>query len=284
VRFAARFDYKIEPTTLMAIRRLAPQIDVISPERIREELTKMLTEGVARRAFELLDTTHLLPVVLPEIAKLKGVPQPPEYHPEGDVWIHTLMLLEGLPAQASPTLAWGALLHDVGKPSTFRPVSVTGDRIRFDGHVDAGVLIGRDILKRLRFSNEQSEQILALVANHMKFKDVSKMKPATLKRFVRQPRFDEHLELHRLDCLSSNGRLDAYNAVRTFLAETPVDQVSPPRLLSGSDLQDMGYCAGPAFQGMLRAIEDAQLNGTVQTREAAEQFVREHYPLKKVGR
>jgi poly(A) polymerase len=284
VRFAARFDYKIEPATLMAIRKLAPQIDVISPERIREELTKMLTEGAARRAFELLDATHLLPEVLPEIAKLKGVPQPPEYHPEGDVWIHTLMLLEGLPPQPSSTLAWGALLHDVGKPATFRPISVTGDRIRFDGHVDAGVLIGKDILKRLRFSNEQSDQILALVANHMKFKDVSKMKAATLKRFVRQPRFDEHLELHRLDCLASNGRLDAYQAVKTFLAETPEDQVHPPRLLSGNDLQGMGYCAGPAFQGILRAVEDAQLNGTVQTREAAEQFVREHYPLDKVGR
>ena len=285
VRFAARFGYTIEPETLAAIQQLATQIrSAVSAERIREELTKLLTEGAARRGFELLDATGLLQQVLPEIAAMKGVAQPPEYHPEGDVWIHTLMLLEGLPPHASTTLAWGALLHDVGKPPTFRPASVTGDRIRFDGHVEVGIPMAEEILRRLRFSKDETEQILALVANHMKFKDVGRMRQSTLKRFVRLPRFEEHLELHRLDCLSSHGNLDAYDAVRRFVEETPQEQVRPPRLLSGHDLQDMGYCAGPSFQSMLRAIEDAQLEGTIQTREQAEALVRTHYPLSRVSR
>ncbi|MGB8324151.1 MAG: CCA tRNA nucleotidyltransferase [Candidatus Acidiferrum sp.] len=285
VRFAARFGYTIEPETFAAIQQLAPQIrSAVSAERIREELTKLLTEGAARRGFELLDATGLLQQVLPEIAAMKGVAQPPEYHPEGNVWMHTLMLLEGLPPHASITLAWGALLHDVGKPPTFRPTSVTGDRIRFDGHVEVGIPMAEEILRRLRFSKDETEQILALVANHMKFKDVGRMRQSTLKRFVRLPRFEEHLELHRLDCLSSHGNLDAYNAVRQFIEETPQEQVRPPRLLSGHDLQDMGYCAGPSFQAMLRAIEDAQLEGTIQSREQAETLVRANYPLSKVSR
>ncbi|HEY1483166.1 MAG TPA: CCA tRNA nucleotidyltransferase [Candidatus Acidoferrum sp.] len=285
VRFAARFGYAIEPETLAAIQQLAPQVrSAVSAERIREELTKLLTEGAARRGFELLHATGLLQQVLPEIAAMQGVAQPPEFHPEGDVWIHTLMLLEGLQRHTSTTLAWGALLHDVGKPPTFRPASITGDRIRFDGHVEVGIPMAEEILQRLRFSNDETEQILALVANHMKFKDVGRMRQSTLKRFVRLPRFAEHLELHRLDCLSSHGHLDAYSAVRQFIEETPQEQVRPPRLLSGHDLQHMGYCAGPSFQSMLRAIEDAQLEGTIQTREEAEALVRAYYPLSKVSR
>jgi poly(A) polymerase len=221
---------------------------------------------------------------LPEIAAMKGVAQPPEYHPEGDVWIHTLMLLDGLPPKPSTTLAWGALLHDVGKPPTFRPASETGDRIRFDNHVDVGVSMAQEILRRLRFSKDETEQILALVANHMKFKDVGQMRQSTLKRFVRLPQFDEHLELHRLDCLASHGKLDAYQAIRDFLAATPEEQVRPPRLLSGDDLQEMGYCPGPSFQGMLRAIEDGQLEGSIQSKEEAVHYVRAHYPLSKTSR
>ncbi len=170
VRFAARFDYKIDPATMAAIQKLAPQIHQVSCERVREELTKMLTEGQARRAFELLDTTGLLPEVLPEIAAMKGVEQSPEYHPEGDVFVHTLLLLEKLQpggsGSISKTLAWGALLHDVGKPPTFR---VAPDRIRFDGHVEVGVKMAAEICRRLRFSNDETDQILALVDNHMRF-------------------------------------------------------------------------------------------------------------------
>jgi poly(A) polymerase len=284
VRFAARFGYTIDPDTFAAIRKHASEIHLVSPERIRDELTKLLIEGAARRGFELLDDTGLLRELLPEISLMKGVQQPSEYHPEGDVWIHTRMMLDGLPAEVSPTLAWGVLLHDVGKPPTFRPASETGDRIRFDGHVDVGVRMAEAICRRLRFANEETEQVKALVANHMKFKDVAQMRKSTLKRFVRQPRFAEHLELHRLDCSASHGRLDAYQAVRDFLAATPAEQVRPPKLLNGDDLVGLGFQPGPAFQRILTAVEDAQLDGALQTKEQAIAFVRRNYSKGVNGR
>ena len=261
VRFAARFGYAIEDATFAAIAKLAPEIHQVSAERIRDELTKLLTEGQARRGFELLDETRLLPELLPEIARMKGVEQPPQFHPEGDVWIHTLLMIEELPPKSSPTLAWGVLLHDVGKPPTFKPPSGPGDRIRFDEHVEVGTRMAEEICGRLRFSNDDTAQIAALVANHMRFKDVPQMKPATLKRFVRLNRFDEHMELHRLDCLSSHRNLDNYDFMRRFLAETPPEQVRPPRLLTGDDLVRMGYRPGPTFKAILEAVEEAQLNG-----------------------
>ena len=279
VRFAARFGYAIESATFAAVREQAHLVRVVSAERIRDELTRLLTEGAARRALELLDELALLPQFLPEIAAMKNVPQPPQYHPEGDVWTHTLLMLQGLPVGVSPTLAWGTLLHDVGKPPTFRSALETGDRIRFDGHVEAGVRMAQEICHRLRFSNDDTGQVLALIANHMKFKDVAQMRAATLKRFVRLPQFDEHLELHRLDCLSSHGKLDAYDAMRAFLEQTPPAQVRPPRLLSGDDLKNLGYTPGPQFQRILAALEDAQLEETVQTREQALSFLRENYPV-----
>ena len=284
VRFAARFIYTIESKTFEAIRTHASEIHSVSAERIHEELSKLLTEGGARRGFELLDETGLLQQVLPEIAALKGVQQPPEYHPEGDVWIHTRMMLEGIPAGASRTLAWGVLLHDVGKPATFRAAAVTGDRIRFDGHAEVGVRIAADICKRLKFSNDETNQILALVENHMKFKDVAQMRPSTLKRFVRQPHFDEHMALHRLDCLASHHNMEVYHMVQNFLIHTPTEQVRPTRLLTGDDLSEMGYAPGPEFKVILGALEDAQLEGRVTTREAANGFVLANYPLRKVGR
>jgi poly(A) polymerase len=272
-RFAARFRFTIEPATFAAVRRHATEIGQVSAERLRDELTKLLTEGAARRCFELLDDTGLLRQLLPEIAAMKGVEQPPQFHPEGDVWIHTRLMIEQLPAGCSPTLAWSVLLHDVGKPPTFKPVAETGDRIRFDGHVDVGVRMAEDICRRLRFSNEEMEQILALVANHMRFKDVEQMRASTLKRFVRLPLFDEHLELHRLDCLSSHRQLQSYEFVRRFLADTPPEQVHPPRLLTGDDLKRLGYAPGPLFSEILHSLEDAQLEGHVQDREAALEFV-----------
>jgi putative nucleotidyltransferase with HDIG domain len=284
VRFAARFGYTIEPETFAAISSHAREVHIVSAERIRDELTKLLTEGAARRGFELLDELGLLAELLPEISAMKGVLQPPQFHPEGDVWIHTLLMLEALPTGASPTLAWGVLLHDIGKPPTFRPASETGDRIRFDGHVDVGVRMADDLLRRLRFSNDDTDQIKSLVANHMKFKDVSQMRQSTLKRFVRLPQFDEHLELHRLDCRSSHGKLDAYEALRSFLAQTPPAEVRPARLLSGDDLKDLGYTPGPEFQKILATLEDAQLEEAVQTRDQALEFVRRRYPLRQVGR
>jgi poly(A) polymerase len=273
VRFAARFEFTIAPATLEAIRRHAGQIAQVSAERVRDELTKLLTEGAARQGFELLEETGLLAAVLPEVAALKGVQQPPQFHPEGDVWIHTRLMVEQLPAGASPTLAWGVLLHDIGKPATFRSAKETGDRIRFDGHVDVGVRMAKDITRRLRFSNDDAEQIVALVANHMRFKDVEQMRASTLKRFVRLPRFEEHMELHRLDCLSSNRKLESYEFVRRTLAETPAEQIRPPRLLTGDDLLSMGYKPGPLFSKILRAVEDAQLEGEIKTEKEAKEYV-----------
>jgi poly(A) polymerase len=277
VRFAARFAYAIEPATFAAIGEFAPEIRQVSCERLRDELTKLLTEGAARRGFELLDETGLLPFVLPEIARMKGVAQPPQFHPEGDVWIHTLMMLEGLPAGVSPTLAWGVLLHDVGKPPTFTPPAHPGDRIRFDGHVEIGARMAEEICRRLRLSNDDTAQISALVSNHLRFKDVFQMRPATLKRFVRLPRFEEHLELHRLDCSSSHRQLQNYEFVRRFLAETPPEQVRPARFVTGDDLKAMGLEPGPRFKEILLAVEDAQLDGSLRNREEALEFVRRGY-------
>ncbi len=275
VRFAARFDYQIDPATLAAIQKLAPGIRQVSCERVREELTKMLTEGQAQSAFQLLDTTGLLPEVLPEIAAMKGVEQPPQFHPEGDVFVHTLLLLEKLPAGCSKTLAWGALLHDVGKPPTFR---LAPDRIRFDGHVEIGVKMAAEICRRLRFSNHETDQILALVANHMRFGDVQRMKQSTLKKFLRLPAFDEHLELHRIDCLSSHGQLDSYDYSREQLQSIPPEAIRPTPLITGRDLIEAGYEPGPRFKEVLTAVEDAQLEGRLASREAAMEFVRREFP------
>ncbi len=279
VRFAARLDFAIEPKTMAAIRNAAAQIDQVSLERIRDELTLMLTEGHARRAFELLDTTGLLQHVLPEATRMHGVQQPPEFHPEGDVWVHTMLLLENLPPNASPTLAWGALLHDIGKPATYRPPDPNDphDRIRFNGHVEVGVRIAEAILSRLRFSNEDTAQIVALVKNHMRFGDVMHMRESTLKRFLRLPRFDEHLALHYLDCTSAHGDLTLYNFAKQHFESAPREAIQPKLLLTGRELISAGYRPGPRFKSMIEAAEDAQLEGTVKTPEEAMAFVRQRF-------
>ena len=273
VRFAARFGFEIEPATFQAIRRNHAAILRVSAERVRDELVRILTEGGARRGFELLDASGMLADLLPEVAAMKGVEQPPEYHPEGDVWVHTLLLLEKLD-HPTAALALGALLHDVGKPPTFR---VAG-RIRFDGHVEAGVRLARGILSRLRFSREETVQVEALVANHMRFADAPRMRESTLKRFLRLPRFDEHLELHRLDVLSSNRRLESYDLVKRKLEDLPEERLKPPPLITGADLIAAGYHPGPLFSQILTAVEDAQLEGAIGTEEEAMALVRERFP------
>jgi putative nucleotidyltransferase with HDIG domain len=278
VRFAARLDYQIEQATFDAIRRLHGLILSVSAERVREELVRILTEGGARRGFAWLDATGLLSDILPEIAAMKGVAQPPEYHPEGDVWTHTLLLLENL-RNPSATLALGALLHDVGKPPTFR----VAERIRFDGHVEKGVEMAGTILNRLRFSHEQIRQVTSLVANHMRFKDTPQMKVSTLKRFLRLENFPEHLELHRLDCVSSNGHLENYELVRRHMQELPKEQLKPAPLITGTDLIAAGYRPGPAFTRMLAAIEDAQLESKIQNREDAMALVYAHFRIPDGG-
>jgi poly(A) polymerase len=276
VRFAARFEYAIEAETKAAIQRHAREIQVVSRERVRDELTRMLTEGHGRRAFLLLDESGLLKEVLPEISAMKGVQQPPQFHPEGDVFEHTLLLLDHLPQPCMATLAWGALLHDVGKPATFR---VAPDRIRFDNHVDVGVKIAEEICGRLRFSKGDTEQVLALVDNHMRFGHVTRMKESTLKKFLRMDRFNEHLALHRADSLASHRNLSTYELLQKKLTEIPPEKMRPAVLVSGDDLIAAGYKPGPRFREILEAVEDAQLEGRLASRDAALEFVEHEFPL-----
>ena len=276
VRFAARFGFAIEEETKRAIRALAGRIDSVSKERVRDELTKMLTEGHARRAFELLDETGLLAEVLPEVARMKGVEQPAEYHPEGDVWVHTLGLLGQLEEGCSATLAWGALLHDVGKPPTFRRAP---DRIRFDGHVEVGVAMGAEICRGFRFSNEETRQILALIENHMRFAMADRMRASTLKRFFRMEGFEEHLALHKMDCVAGSGNLDHWEFVRERWQAMPEETLRPKPLITGRELIAAGYKPGAGFKEMLRAVEDAQLEGAIGSEEEAMRWVRERFPL-----
>jgi poly(A) polymerase len=273
VRFAARLGFAIEAATMDAIRRDHALILKVSTERVRDELTRILTEGGARRGFELLDESLMLGDILPEVAAMKGVQQPPEYHPEGDVWVHTLMLLEQL-QQPSVTLALGALLHDVGKPPTFR----VADRIRFDGHVEEGMRMAEVILNRLRYSRAEIDQVVALIANHMKFMHVHQMKDSTLKRFLRMPEFQEHLSLHRMDVMASNRRLENYELAKQKLEEFGEEVLKPEPLITGADLIAAGYEPGPEFSKMLRLVEDAQLDGRIETAGEAMDLVREMWP------
>ncbi len=280
VRFAARFGFALETNTEAAIRAQARTISGVSLERTRDELTRMLTEGRARYAFELLDRTGLLEQVLPEVFLMHNVAQPPEFHPEGDVWVHTLLLLEKLEAGAPPTLAWGALLHDVGKPPTF----VRGvDRIRFNGHAEIGTRMAEAICGRLRFSNEDTEQIASLVANHMRFGDVEKMRESTLKRFFRLPRFPEHLALHRMDCLSSHGKLGLYEFAKERYEHLPEEEVRPRLLVTGRDLIAAGHRPGPRFKKLLALTEDAQLEGSIRTTEEGLEWIAGHERDSRVG-
>ena len=279
VRFASRLGFAVEPRTLAAMRSFAAEVGQVSCERIRDELTLMLTEGQARRAFELLDRTGLLAQVMPEAVKMHGVEQPPQFHPEGDVWLHTMLLLERLKPGASATLAWASLLHDIGKPATFRPPDPKkpGDRIRFDGHVEVGVRIAEVILGRLRFSNEDTEQIVALVKNHMRFGDILQMRESTIKRFLRLPKFEEHLALHWMDCMSAHGDLRLYEFAKERYEAAPMEEMRPKLLVTGRDLIAAGYRPGPEFKLMLEAAEDAQLEGSAKTTEQGLVLIRERF-------
>src|SRR5579863_3651296 len=274
VRFAARLGFEIEAETFAAIRRLGPLIQSVSAERVRDEIARILTEGGARRGLELLDATGVLQEILPEVAALKGVRQPPEFHPEGDVWTHTLIMLHGL-REPSLTLALGVLLHDVGKPATFR----VAERIRFDGHVEKGIEIAHALLTRLRFPNDVIAGAEALIANHMKFMETPRMRESTLKRFMRMPDFEEHMALHRLDCLSSHGHLDNYEFLRRKQLEVPPEALKPAPLVTGKDLIAAGYRPGPMFGIVLSEIEDAQLEGRISTTQDALRMAKEKLDL-----
>jgi poly(A) polymerase len=282
VRFAANLGFVMEPATKKAIERNSSKINQISAERLQEELGKILTRGGSSTGFELMFQTGILKDILPEIDRLKGVEQPPRFHPEGDVWRHTLNMLELLPANGETNenlcLAWGTLLHDVGKALT-RSQDENG--VHFYGHVRQGEEIADDIMQRLRFSRAQRETVLNLIHYHMVFMNVQKMRPGRLKRFLRMPDFNLHLELHRLDCLASHGMLDNYKFCRDQLQLLAEDDLHPPRLLTGDDLISLGFAKGKIIGEILRALEDEQLEGRIKTPEEAKVYVHAIWKMKQ---
>lgn len=273
VRFAANLGFTIEEQTFGAIRELAPTVTDISWERIGEEITRILTEGGARKGFELLDSTGLLKVLLPEIEAMKGVEQSPDYHPEGDVFQHTMLLLDQLQSPTE-TLAYGCLLHDVAKPLCVRR---DGDRLTFYGHTEQGAEIAEEILKRLKRSRATWERVVYLVRNHLRHTQAPKMRLSTLKRFLGEENIDELLELTRIDALAANGDLQYYDFCKQRQAELSVEEIHPEPLLRGRDLIAMGFIPGPIFQEILKQVEEAQLGGELVTREEAMTWVGKNF-------
>ena len=269
VRFAGQLGFEIDAETWGELKSQARGIEQVSQERVRDELLKMLTTEHADRGLGLLLESGLLVAVLPEVAAMVGVEQPPQFHPEGDVWIHTCLMFS-LVSHPSATLALGILLHDVGKPPTF----VVRERIRFDGHAEVGADMAARICRRLRVSNQQLQMVVELVRQHLRFMHVQEMRESKLKRFLRQESFDEHLELHRVDCLASHGDLTAYDFCRQKLDELSEEEIKPPTLLTGHDLIALGLEPGPAFGTLLSALEDRQLEGEIKSRQEALQWVR----------
>jgi poly(A) polymerase len=268
VRFAARFGFEIDEKTRAAMVNQATTILKTSAERIRDELEKMLCGPNPERSLHLLDDTGLLREILPEVVAMKGVEQPPEFHPEGDVFVHTLLLLRHKPEPCSVTLAFGALLHDVGKPST----QTFEDRIRFNEHERVGAEMAEAICRRLRMSNEETERITWLVDQHMRLASIPQMRESRRKRFVREEGFDELLALCRLDCLASHGHLETIAWIEDYRRNLPEEALRPAPLLTGKDLIAMGHTPGPRFKEVLQAVEDAQLDGTITTREKAREM------------
>ena len=275
VRFAASLDYEIEPATWEALVTEAPFIGEISVERIREELVRILRHPRRVAGFDLLDASGLLRRIIPEMEALKGCTQPPEYHPEGDVWVHTRLMLSKLEGEVSVPLVISVLLHDIAKPAT-RSIDADTGRIRFNGHDRAGADMTEAIMRRLRFSNDEIAATVTAVANHMKFMHVRDMRPAKLKRWLAEPTFADELELHRVDCLGSNGLLDNWEHMRT-LRETATQTALPPRLLNGRDLMALGFRQGPRLATILEDVQDAQLDGRLTSRDEALAHVLAHH-------
>jgi poly(A) polymerase len=273
VRFAASLDFTIEEKTLAAIGDLASTVGQISWERIGEEITRVLTEGGARKGFELLDATGLLSQIMPEVAAMKGIEQSPDYHPEGDVFTHTILLLSQLQAPAE-TLAYGCLLHDVGKPVC---IQRTSERLTFYGHTEKGAAMAEEIMKRLKRSRTTWERVAYLVRNHLRHTQAPNMRLGTLKRFLGEEGIDELLELTRIDALSSNGDLQYYRFCRQKLAEFKEEEIHPAPLLRGQDLLALGLSPGPGFGEILKQVEEAQLGGELNSREQALAWVAQHY-------
>ncbi len=274
VRFAARFEMRIEAETWKAMQESAASIATVSAERVGEEVCKMLTDGHARRAFELLDECGLLAHVLPEMTAMKGCLQSADQHPEGDVFVHTLICLEHLPPACSRNLALGVLLHDIAKPVC---AEIREGRHTFYGHTSKGTDMAVNICKRLRLPNATADRVGMLVHQHLRHCSAAEMKPSTLKRFLRQNGIDELLELTRIDALSSSGDLGHYQYCMRALAELPREKMRPPALINGRDLIGLGLTPGPGFKDILRTVEDRQLDGQISTASEALAFVRKHY-------
>ena len=272
VRFSASLGFQIEEQTWQAVCRMAPQITAVSAERLRDELVKIFTHPSRVKGFDLLDACGLLQILLPEVTVMKGCEQPPEFHPEGDVFVHTRLMLSLLPPEVSIPLVFSVLLHDTGKPATFQR-DETG-RIRFNGHESVSAEITKHIFERLRFSNAETEETVVCVKNHMSFKDVKNMRVSTLKRFLARPTMEDEMELHRVDCLGSHGLLDNYDFLHAKQVEFSNAPLIPPPLISGRDLIANGYKPGPLFKKILDAVEAMQLEGAVTTPEEALAWVK----------
>jgi len=266
IRFAVQLGFQIETKTWDALAQLAPESKNLAPERIREELVKIFTSPDPARGLDLLHDSGLMAVWLPELLEMRGCAQSPEHHPEGDVWVHTRLLLSHL-KNPSPVLAFSALLHDIGKPRTSR--TEPSGRIRFFGHEGVGARMAEEILRRLRFSNDDVGAIVACIANHMAFKDAPQMRVSTLKRLLARPTFGEELELHRIDCTSSHGELDIHRFLLAKQAEFSKEEIKPKPLVTGHDLQELGISPGPRMGEILNQLMDEQLEGRLIDRDAA---------------
>ena len=273
VRFAASLGFEIEAETWRALVERAPEITAVSAERIRDELVKIFTQPSRVRGFDLLDQSGLLAILLPEVEALKGCEQPPDFHPEGDVFVHTRLMLSLLPERVSTPLVFSVLFHDIGKPPTFL-IDETG-RIRFNGHESISASMTEKIFARLRFSNAETEATVVGVKNHMAFKDVQNMRVATLKRFLARPTIDDELELHRVDCQGSHGLLDNYDFLLRKREEFSNEPLIPPPMITGRDLIAAGLKPGPLFKKLLDSAQALQLEGGLKTREDALAWLRE---------
>jgi poly(A) polymerase len=277
VRIAAALGFEIEAATWEAVRELAPRVRGIAAERVRDELVRILTHPSRVGGFDLLVESGLMAEVWPEVLALRGCEQPPQWHPEGDVFTHTRIMLRMLPAEASLPLVLSVLFHDIAKPATSRYDEAAG-RVRFDGHDKLGAEMTRAILARHRFPNDTVEATVEAVANHMVFKDVQRMRPAKLRRFMARPTFADELELHRVDCASSNGLMDNVEFLEERAAAFATEPVIPPPLITGHDLIALGHRPGPRFGEILTDIQTHQLENTLTSREEALEYLKTHYP------
>ncbi|GAB4181238.1 MAG: CCA tRNA nucleotidyltransferase [Terrimicrobiaceae bacterium] len=276
VRFATTLGFEIEEATWKALCAAASEISMVSVERIREELVKIFMSPGRARGLDLLDASGLLEVLLPEVSAMKGCDQPPEFHPEGDVYIHTRGMLDLLSGEPSAALAFAVLLHDVGKPRC-RTVDATG-RIRFNGHEHVGARMAEEILRRLRFPKAMIHDCCEMVRHHMAFKDAPQMRTSKLRRFMARETFAEEMELHRVDCLGSHGSLDIHEFLNSKAEEFASEPLLPPRLVTGADLIALGWTPGPAFRETLDAVQNLQLEGRLLDRDQALAWIQEHYP------